>query len=66
MPMYEYKCQKCGKVFEQIVKGAHVDVKCPDCGCLWMYRFFPTKTGFKLKGTGWHSTDYKKGKNEYS
>jgi len=34
MPIYEYKCRKCGELFEQFVSGdkTDADVKCPKCG----------------------------------
>ena len=34
MPIYEYKCDACGKVFERIVFASDKDepVECPACG----------------------------------
>jgi putative FmdB family regulatory protein len=32
MPILQYKCPKCGKEFEELVKKFDVDVICPDCG----------------------------------
>jgi len=34
MPLYEYKCGKCGCVFECLVARADADSKqeCPECG----------------------------------
>ena len=34
MPIYEYACQGCGKVFEELVirRSDEADVKCPRCG----------------------------------
>ncbi|MDL2313409.1 zinc ribbon domain-containing protein [Desulfovibrio sp. OttesenSCG-928-C14] len=32
MPIYEYSCHKCGKVFEEIVFGDKTP-PCPACGC---------------------------------
>jgi putative FmdB family regulatory protein len=31
MPIFEYKCRQCGRVFEEIVFGSDKDVRCPDC-----------------------------------
>lgn len=31
MPIYEYKCQKCGHKFEELVLGSE-EIKCPRCG----------------------------------
>ncbi len=35
MPIYEYKCQACGKVFEKLILsgGKEEDVRCPECSC---------------------------------
>ncbi len=33
MPIYDYKCQDCGKVSEMLLRSAESnDVKCPNCG----------------------------------
>lgn len=32
MPIYEYKCEKCGHEFEEIIIGSGEDVVCPSCG----------------------------------
>lgn len=32
MPLIEFKCIKCGKVFEELVKTDEKKPKCPDCG----------------------------------
>ncbi len=34
MPMYEYKCAKCGEVFEELVRSAADEkgLSCPVCG----------------------------------
>jgi len=33
MPMYEYRCRKCGKRFEMLrrMSDADRDLECPDC-----------------------------------
>lgn len=32
MPIYEYRCQKCGHVFEEFVRfGEEPELKCPRC-----------------------------------
>jgi putative FmdB family regulatory protein len=32
MPIYEFKCGKCGKEFERVVFGSDTDeITCPDC-----------------------------------
>ena len=32
MPIYEYECQKCGAVFEMLVRNAEERVQCENCG----------------------------------
>ena len=33
MPIYEYRCQGCGRVFEEFVRfGDDPELKCPGCG----------------------------------
>ncbi|MBQ9873629.1 MAG: zinc ribbon domain-containing protein [Thermoguttaceae bacterium] len=32
MPIYEYKCEKCGKAFEELVRNASETPNCPSCG----------------------------------
>jgi len=46
MAIYEYKCKKCGEVFE-IYKGMNetIEVKCPKCKSSETMRvFFPPRT----------------------
>jgi len=33
MPIYEFSCQACGRVFDLLVlAGDQAELKCPDCG----------------------------------
>jgi putative FmdB family regulatory protein len=33
MPIFEFKCDRCGKEFERVVFGSETDgVDCPECG----------------------------------
>jgi putative FmdB family regulatory protein len=58
MPIYEYKCNKCGKEFEVLQKSFDVDeAPCEACGGTG--KRFMSNTSFVLKGTGWYVTDYK-------
>jgi putative FmdB family regulatory protein len=60
MPLYEYKCQSCGKTFEVIQKFADEPLKThPECGGVVEKLF--SAPAFYLKGTGWYATDYGKG-----
>jgi putative FmdB family regulatory protein len=65
MPLYEYKCQSCGKTFEVIQKFADEPLKThPECGGI-VERLF-SAPAFHLKGTGWYATDYGKGNGKPS
>ncbi|HEY2548926.1 MAG TPA: zinc ribbon domain-containing protein [Candidatus Acidoferrum sp.] len=57
MPLYEYKCLKCGKHTEKIesVAGPHLK-KCPHCG--GKVESVITAPAIKFKGSGWYVTDY--------
>lgn len=57
MPLYEYKCLKCGRHTEKIesVNGPHLK-KCPHCG--GKVESVITAPAIKFKGTGWYVTDY--------
>ena len=58
MPIYEYKCTKCGKEFEVLQRSFDVDeAPCEHCGAPG--KRFMSNTSFVLKGTGWYVTDYK-------
>jgi putative FmdB family regulatory protein len=61
MPTYEYKCEKCGDVFEEIqsINAAPLK-KCikEDCGGD-VKRLFSSGAGFIFKGSGFYTTDYR-------
>src|SRR5215475_12318959 len=62
MPIYEYRCEKCG-VFEetQRITDPPLD-RCPTCRR--KVRRLISNTSFQLKGSGWYVTDYARaGKN---
>ncbi len=63
MPIYEYKCNKCG-VFEVMQKITDAPFKkCPTCK--GRAERLISSTSFVLKGSGWYATDYaKKGSNK--
>jgi putative FmdB family regulatory protein len=58
MPIYEYKCNKCG-VFEvmQGIKEPSLR-KCPTCKSKVERQM--SRGSFILKGSGWYATDYAK------
>ncbi len=35
MPMYDYRCENCGKMFEELIWSSIIpddEIQCPDCG----------------------------------
>ncbi|HHY63287.1 MAG TPA: zinc ribbon domain-containing protein [Bacillota bacterium] len=50
MPIFEYKCAKCGEKFEELVTGCCADVKCPKCGSDEVKKLF-SSFGFKSGST---------------
>jgi putative FmdB family regulatory protein len=58
MPIYEYKCNKCG-VFE-VMQGIKESAlrKCPTCKGKVERQI--SRGSFILKGSGWYATDYAK------
>jgi len=57
VPLYEYKCLKCGRNTEKIenVAGPHLK-KCPHCG--GKVESVITAPSIQFKGAGWYVTDY--------
>jgi putative FmdB family regulatory protein len=59
MPLYEYKCKKCGHRFERIQKFSDPHVKkCPECG--GPVEQVLSAPAVQFKGSGWYVTDYAK------
>jgi putative FmdB family regulatory protein len=59
MPTYEYKCKKCGNVFEVFHSMSSEPVKlCPKCGGE-VKKLIGSGAGTIFKGTGFYHTDYK-------
>jgi putative FmdB family regulatory protein len=57
MPIYEFKCDVCGKVTERISKVDYDMISCPDCD-FGMARRIISKTSFRLNGGGWAKDNY--------
>jgi len=59
MPLYEYKCHKCGKKFDVLQKfsDARLTVH-EECG--GEVERLVSAPAFHFKGTGWYVTDYAK------
>ena len=59
MPIYEYKCSKCGEVFEAFQKIT--DLPLTECKfCHGKVEQLISHSSFQLKGSGWYLTDYAK------
>ena len=57
MPIYEYECLKCNKIFEELQSFSDKDVtKCPHCKKAKVKKLI-SLSSFQLKGDGWYSTD---------
>ena len=67
MPIYEYKCEKCGKIFEfqQRMSDSPL-IKCPESVCEHeekgegdVHRIISKNIGLVFNGSGFYQTDYK-------
>jgi putative FmdB family regulatory protein len=57
LPLYEYKCVKCGHRFEKIESvGAPETKRCPKCG--GKAERLLAAPAIQFKGSGWYVTDY--------
>jgi putative FmdB family regulatory protein len=57
LPLYEYKCAKCGHRFEKIESvNASETKKCPKCGA--RAARMASAPAIQFKGSGWYVTDY--------
>ena len=63
MPIYEYKCTKCGHIFEELRSITDGEgATCPKCGAP-AKKIFSGSVGFIFKGSGFYITDYKNSSN---
>lgn len=60
MPVYEYRCTRCHHLFEEFHRVGESPGPCPICGGPAQRVF--TSVGLIFKGSGFHTTDYRKGK----
>lgn len=57
MPIYDYKCEKCGQGFEhEHAMSYSGKVKCPSCGSTRTVKVFHA-AGVHFKGSGFYVTD---------
>ena len=60
MPIYEFECSTCGNRFDRLQKLSDPDPEnCPECGKPTVKRRV-TAPSFRLAGSGWYETDFKK------
>jgi putative FmdB family regulatory protein len=66
VPLYEYRCRKCGALNEKIQKFSDAPLtKCDKCGGR-LVRLI-SAPAIQFKGSGWYVTDYaRKGSGESS
>lgn len=61
MPIYAYRCAACGHDFDRLQKLSDPDPDaCPSCGASGQVRRQVTAPSFRLAGSGWYETDFKK------
>ncbi len=60
MPIYEYRCASCGHELEALQKISDAPLNdCPECGKADLTKLV-SAAGFRLSGSGWYETDFKK------
>jgi len=60
MPIYAFQCADCGHAFDRLQKLSDPDPgTCPACGAPAVKRQV-TAPAFRLAGSGWYETDFKK------
>lgn len=60
MPIYAFECDACGHAFDRLQKMSDPDpTECPECGAPKIRRQL-TAPAFRLSGSGWYETDFKK------
>jgi putative FmdB family regulatory protein len=57
VPIYEYRCERCGHPFEQMVRMSDPAPPCPKCGA-GDVRKLVSASSFVLKGGGWYRDHY--------
>src|SRR6516225_4232577 len=61
MPIYEFECRACTARFDRLQKLSDPDPDvCPECGAQHQVSRRLTAPAFRLAGSGWYETDFKK------
>ncbi len=65
MPIYEYRCTRCGRQFEVIQKFSDRPLRtCSECS--GKLEKLISKSAFQLRGGGWFASDYSKSSGKTS
>ncbi len=60
MPIYAYRCEACGHELDALQKISDAPLTdCPACGVAALKKQL-TAAAFRLKGSGWYETDFKR------
>jgi putative FmdB family regulatory protein len=60
MPIYEFECSACGARTEELMRLSDPDpTECPTCHEQALRRLVSAPS-FRLSGSGWYETDFKK------
>jgi putative FmdB family regulatory protein len=60
MPLYDYRCQKCGQTYEVRQRISEEPLTIHD-GCGGQVERLISAPALQFKGTGWYVTDYARG-----
>jgi len=61
MPIYAYRCDRCGVEKDVLQKFSDAPLTvCPECGAEAFHKRL-TAPAFQLKGSGWYVTDFRDG-----
>lgn len=58
MPLYEFKCTKCG-ASKELIKSVEKLEEIIECSCGYLMQRVISTSNFNLKGTGWAKDGYK-------
>lgn len=58
MPIYEYRCNACGKTFEKLQKFSDPPLDVCECGAKGQVERLLSPPAFHLKGGGWYKDGY--------
>ncbi len=64
MPLYEYQCKKCGRVFE-VLQRVNDEPLSTHEACGGEVERLISPPAFQFKGSGWYITDYAKGSDKH-